>query len=245
MPPSYCVEYAASNRATCKGCKSKIDKDTLRVGTITQGPGDYDMTAWRHLTCQKQPKGMTDAAELPGFAALKSGDQQIVRDWLSASAASPAGKKRSAEEVEALGALDGKKMKKTDLKKTLEKQGIKPTGDKGEMTEALEEVQERAKLEAEYNKLPIPKLKELLALNEQLKGGAKGELIARIVDGKMYGALPRCPECGGGLLRVVYPKKYGHGGQGRFSCPGFFDDDVFRRCPYTADSAARHAWKDE
>ena len=95
------------------------------------------------------------------------------------------------------------------------------------MADALEEVQERAKLEAEYNQLPIPKLKELLALNEQLKGGTKGELIARIVDGKMYGALPRCPECGGGLLKVVYEKKYGHGGQGKFSCPGFYDDDTY------------------
>jgi len=103
-------------------------------------------------------------------------------------------------------------------------------------------VAERAAVEAKYSKLSVPQLKELLALNKQLKGGIKQELVDRCVDGKMYGALPRCPECGGGLLRVVYTQKYGHGGQGTFSCPGFFDDDVFKRCPHTSNTADRLPW---
>ena len=77
--PGYCVEYAASNRSTCKGCKTKIDKGELRLGTITPGPGDYDMTAWRHLMCQKHPKGMQDPNELSGLGALRPEDQKKVR----------------------------------------------------------------------------------------------------------------------------------------------------------------------
>ena len=45
MPATYCVEYAKSGRSTCKGCKSKIDLGEIRIGTITPGPGDYDLTA--------------------------------------------------------------------------------------------------------------------------------------------------------------------------------------------------------
>jgi len=34
---SYLVEYAKSNRAGCKVCKGKIDKDELRIGTEAPG----------------------------------------------------------------------------------------------------------------------------------------------------------------------------------------------------------------
>ena len=43
----YSVEPAKSNRAACKVCKQKIDKDALRIGTETMGAGDYTMTSWR------------------------------------------------------------------------------------------------------------------------------------------------------------------------------------------------------
>ena len=36
-------------------------------------------------------------------------------------------------------------------------------------------------------------------------GGNKTELVARCVDGALYGALPRCPDCGAGKLQVRYP----------------------------------------
>ena len=43
----YSVEPAKTNRASCKVCKQKIDKDALRIGTETMGAGDYTMTSWR------------------------------------------------------------------------------------------------------------------------------------------------------------------------------------------------------
>ena len=109
MPASYCVQYAASNRSTCKMCKTKIDAGALRVGTITAGPGDYDITAWRHLACNKQPKGLAET-DLGGFGDLKPLDQTAVREWLTASPASPA-KKRSADELQAVVGLNPKKVR--------------------------------------------------------------------------------------------------------------------------------------
>lgn len=109
---------------------------------------------------------------------------------------------------------------------------------------ALEEVRSRQEAEASYAAKSIAELKDTCALNGQLKGGNKQELVDRCVDGLLYGALPKCTLCGGGLLRVVYPSKYGHGGQGRFSCPGFYDDDTFKRCSFTSNSVERDAWKE-
>ena len=44
MSTTYCIEYAKSSRATCKGCKTKIDKSQVRIGTTFPGPGDYNIT---------------------------------------------------------------------------------------------------------------------------------------------------------------------------------------------------------
>ena len=79
-------------------------------------------------------------------------------------------------------------------------------------------------------------LKALLGLNEQLKGGNKGELVARCVDRKLHGNLPRCPECGGGRLK--------HDGAGAFFCPGYYDDDEFVFCRYRTWHCERPAWRD-
>ena len=57
-------------RTACKVCKGKIDQGALRIGTIAPGPGDYLMTSWRHLDCQKKPKALVDLAELSGLDAL-------------------------------------------------------------------------------------------------------------------------------------------------------------------------------
>lgn len=133
-------------------------------------------------------------------------------------------------------------MKVAELKKALKQHGLKAEGGKAGMAAALSEVVDRSALELKYGQLSLPELKEMCERNAQLKGGTKPELLQRCIDGMLYGALPRCPECGGGLLKVVYAQQLGHGGQGKFSCPGFHDGDAFQRCPYTASSAERLPW---
>jgi cytochrome c553 len=116
---SYCVENAKSNRASCKVCKGKIEKEALRIGTCAPGPGDYMMTSWRHLDCQKKPKGLTDLAMLCGLTSLSAADQKQVEDWFAAATApkptATASKKRSADDAAGapagLGGADLKKMK--------------------------------------------------------------------------------------------------------------------------------------
>ena len=136
-----------------------------------------------------------------------------------------------------------KKMKVKELDTALKDAGVKDKAkSKKEKQEVMDEVVERAAIEARYGKLTVSQLKDMLRINSQVIGGNKQEVLERCIDGKIYGGLPRCPKCGGGILRVYYSVKVGHGGQGKFSCPGFYDDDYFQRCPYTSDSAERLPW---
>lgn len=249
---SYCVEYAKSNRSQCKGCKAKIDKDVLRIGISVEGAGDYLMTSWRHLECVKRPKpgkGLDSLDELSGLTAISADDRSKVETWFAQAAAAPAaksaGKKRAAEDDPAVSPLgDPKKMKIGELKEALAAAGLPTAGKKGELVKALEPVFQRQEVEKAYSTLSGDKLKAMLQLNGQKKSGNKDELIERCVDGKLYGALPRCPECGGGILRVAYMSKYGHNGQGRFSCPGYFEDEAFVRCGFSASQVDRMPWQE-
>ena len=72
--------------------------------------------------------------------------------------------------------------------------------------------------------------------------GNKADLVERCVDRKLYGNLPRCPECGIGKLKVTYPREFGHGGMGTFTCPGGYDDDAYVRCGFRASQVERPAW---
>lgn len=241
----YSVEYAKSARSSCKVCKANIELGAVRVGTSAPGPGDYMLTSWRHLECQKKPKNLADLSGLSGLSALGADDQAKVAAWhVAASAtASGGGNKRAAEEAPALMG-DPKKMKAAELKAALKAHGLPEGGKKAEKLAALQEVSERAAAEVAYGKLSVAELKGLCELNGQRKAGAKAELVERCADGKLYGALPRCTACGGGQLRVRYAAKFGHGGQGTFSCPGFYDDDAFQRCAFSATSAERAAWRE-
>lgn len=249
---SYSVENAKSNRSTCKVCKTKIDKDVLRIGTCAPGPGDYDMVSWRHLECQKKPKHLTDLSGLVGLSQLSSEDQDKVRVWWdSQNAPKSSPVKRKAPDGDAAGGStaamgDPKKMKASEIKAALKAHGLPTSGTKPEQVAVLQEVKQRQELEAKYGALSVNELKELLRLNSQLRSGDKATLLERCVDAHLYGCLPRCPLCGGGTLKVAYSQRYGHKGQGKFSCPGFYDDDEYKKCSFTAtDGVERPAWKEQ
>ena len=167
-------------------------------------------------------------------------------------AASPVkAKKRKAGDADGDGGSelpvlgDLKKMKAGELKVALSAYGLPKDGTKAQHIQRLDEVKKRQETEARYSGLSVDALKAMCALNGQIKGGNKADLVVRCTDGKLYGALPRCTLCGIGLLKVVYATKYGHGGQGRFTCPGGYDDDAYVRCSLTADAVERKPWVEE
>jgi len=94
--------------------------------------------------------------------------------------------------------------------------------------------------------LRVVDLKAMLSHNAVIRTGNKADLIERVADCKMYGTYPRCPECGGGVLRVRYsPHKFGHNGQGIWHCKGYMEDDEFVRCNFrTTDTMERAKWRE-
>ncbi|ETO28127.1 hypothetical protein RFI_09007, partial [Reticulomyxa filosa] len=101
----------------------------------------------------------------------------------------------------------------------------------------------------ELEPLSMTDLKDLLRGNGQKVSGTKIELIKRIVDCQMYGCMPVCPQCNTGRLRAIYftNKAYGHGGKGRFYCPGYYEDAAYHGCTWTGDQSqiTRPPWQDK
>ena len=66
------LEYAPTARATCKGCKLKIDKGALRIG-VESDMGDYSVFAWRHLDCYNLGRKYKDIdpKDINGYYELK------------------------------------------------------------------------------------------------------------------------------------------------------------------------------
>uniref|UniRef100_A0AAV2K949 PARP-type domain-containing protein n=1 Tax=Knipowitschia caucasica TaxID=637954 RepID=A0AAV2K949_KNICA len=89
----FAVEYAKSNRSTCKGCEQKIEKDQIRVSKKTVDPEKPQLgliDRWYHTSCfvsRREDlvfKSEYSAAQLKGFAALRAEDQAELKKRLPA-----------------------------------------------------------------------------------------------------------------------------------------------------------------
>ena len=177
---------------------------------------------------------------------LKAEDQASVSDWYSNPVAYERKRKadRLAQAVAAASgnaAADAAPPSTPPAKKSRAAPSVsKPTPEKAAAVQG--EAARRQAYEELFGGLPIEQLKGCLRANQQLLSGNKADLVERCVDRKLYGNLPRCPQCGLGRLKVVYASLLGHGGQGAFTCPGGYDDDEYVRCSYRAQSAERPPW---
>ena len=88
MPTTgYIVAIAPSGRASCKTCKSKIEKGSLRFGSASTAAWDGETVYWRCLTCLT-PKVAQNAldfydgeiASLRGFDVLDVTSQSRVEE---------------------------------------------------------------------------------------------------------------------------------------------------------------------
>lgn len=69
----------------------------------------------------------------------------------------------------------------------------------------------------------VQQLKEMCKTNGQKVTGTKPELIERVADGKILGAIPKCNSCGGG--RPKWDAKTAN-----YRCPGYMEDSDFIFC---------------
>eukprot|EP00923_Selenidium_pygospionis_P029044 GHVN01051846.1.p1 GENE.GHVN01051846.1~~GHVN01051846.1.p1 ORF type:complete len:283 (+),score=58.63 GHVN01051846.1:47-895(+) len=99
-----------------------------------------------------------------------------------------------------------------------------------------QEFEKIAKEADELQKKTVAQLKSMLQKNAARVTGKKDELVMRVAEHKILGVPPKCSSCGGGQLKFSR-------GTGNFSCPGFFDDGVFRRCGFEGKDVKTNAWK--
>ncbi|KAG9347239.1 hypothetical protein JZ751_004806 [Albula glossodonta] len=116
----FAVEYAKSNRSTCKGCEQKIEKDQIRVSKKTVDPEKPQLgliDRWYHTACfvsrreELAFKPEYSAAQLKGFAALRAEDKDELKQRLPTVKSEG---KRKADEVDGEAAKRQKKEEKQD-----------------------------------------------------------------------------------------------------------------------------------
>ena len=81
--------------------------------------------------------------------------------------------------------------------------------------------------------------------NDQTTSGTKDDIIDRVLECvNGGGAIPRCPKCSKGYLRLESPPG-GAGGQG-YVCPGTYDGKKFLRCDFRApvSTLPRVPWRE-
>jgi hypothetical protein len=108
--PPYVIEGARSSRAKCKACRRAIEKGTLRLGVLVEGPYGTGYM-WHHLACAA--RRMFDKLE----------EAYALEAW-SAAAEPPADVPSLAE----LGKLRDEAQERRNRKKQLPYAEVAPTG---------------------------------------------------------------------------------------------------------------------
>mmetsp|Transcript_2345 Transcript_2345/g.3637 ORF Transcript_2345/g.3637 Transcript_2345/m.3637 type:complete len:830 (-) Transcript_2345:156-2645(-) len=214
--PEYLVQYAKSSRSKCKSCEEIIKEGSLRIGKRERSDRfDGDIHEWRHVKCFFA-KFSIASDELTGLGEMKWNDQVSLKkkctdggDDAGGEEAKGSGKKRKASEQ--LMSEDQKRAKK----------------------EADEMWKQRTKLSKEYKN---DQLRAILSLTEQSTKGSPDEVLSRVVDCKILGGLPACPECENTALTRQGEKIICQGSSSEWSACTF-------TCPRDDPKVKRQKWK--
>ena len=233
------VEYAKSNRSSCKSCEDKIEKGELRVGKNMEPSPDSSafgkvsmMMHWFHVDCfvEKRSEMEVDEATaetFPGFSTLTKEDQTLLQKKLGTSKSSgkKAGKKRKGSALEETKGTQNKKIKEEKNEKTHEEK--KEEEALKAQNKRIWEIRDALKKECSLNDL-----REMLSDNNQPDFGGESVLLDRCTDGMAFGALNRCTECGHGHFH------YNNDG---YYCKGNITE--WTKCTNVTKDPPRTAWK--
>ncbi|XP_075970335.1 poly-(ADP-ribose) polymerase [Anticarsia gemmatalis] len=80
------AEYAKTGRASCKGCKQKIEQGTLRLAIMVQSAFfDGKQPNWHHEECFFKKKHPTTVTDIGNFNKLKTEDQKRIKSTMESS----------------------------------------------------------------------------------------------------------------------------------------------------------------
>ncbi|CAD8152559.1 unnamed protein product [Paramecium pentaurelia] len=239
--------YAPSNRATCKGCYAKINKEELRLSNIVD-EDHYHQEHHFHADCFQLKPAFKNATYKDIFHVenLSKADQEKVKAILEKLQKSEFKKKpQQKKQIQNQNKVNQKKIIDEDYKNT--KKQSKKVEKKEKKLETIKKKSESSqnesddeesdvfvlydkaqkeefrKIQKELEKKSAGQLKQMLKANDQKQTGNKGELIERIADCMIKGCLEKCPNFSGGRPKFNPIQKI-------FKCPGYMDDTEFRFC---------------
>ncbi|XP_015201493.1 poly [ADP-ribose] polymerase 1 [Lepisosteus oculatus] len=190
----FAVEYAKSNRSTCKGCNEKIEKDQIRVSKKTIDPEKPQLgliDRWYHTGCFVSRREELDfkpaycASQLKGFAALRAEDKEELKKRLPVVKTEG---KRKGDEVDGDATAKKKQKKEEKEEKQREKQ-LK------EQNQLIWNIKDELKKSCSTNDM-----KELLIANGQEVPSGESNILDSLSDCMAFGALKPCEECQGQLV---------------------------------------------
>ncbi|CAL8393165.1 unnamed protein product [Arctogadus glacialis] len=218
----FAVEYAKSNRSTCKGCEQKIEKDQIRVSKKSvdaEKPQLGLIDRWYHTACfvsrreELVFKSEYSGAQLKGFNALRAEDKEDLKKRLPAVKSEG---KRNGDELD--GVSKKVKKEKEDEDKKLEDQ-LKV------QSQLIWGIKDKLKKNCSSNDM-----KELLIANSQEVPSGESNLVDCLADGMAFGSLQPCAECKG---QLVFKGD-------AYYCSG--DISAWTKCVFTTKSPVRTDW---
>uniref|UniRef100_A0A8C4HIZ1 Poly [ADP-ribose] polymerase n=1 Tax=Dicentrarchus labrax TaxID=13489 RepID=A0A8C4HIZ1_DICLA len=218
----FAVEYAKSNRSTCKGCEQKIEKDQIRVSKKTVDPEKPQLgliDRWYHTACfvsrreELVFKPEYNAAQLKGFNALRAEDKEELKKRLPVVKTEG---KRKADEV------DGVSKK---LKKEAEVEDKKLEEQLKNQSQLIWGIKDKLKKFCSTNDM-----KELLIANGQEVPSGESNVVDCLADGMAFGAIDACKECMG---QLVFKGD-------AYYCTG--DISAWTKCVFKTATPARKDW---
>ncbi|XP_054618362.1 poly [ADP-ribose] polymerase 1 [Dunckerocampus dactyliophorus] len=218
----FAVEYAKSNRSTCKGCGLKIEKDLIRVSNKTVDPEKPQLgliDRWYHTACFVSRREELDfkpeysGAQLKGFNVLRAEDQEELKKRLPAVKSEG---KRKCEEVDGVS----KKQK---------------TADEEEKKKLEEQLKNQSKLiwgikDKLRKYCSVNDMEELLFANNQRAPSGESNVVDSLADAMAFGALEPCKECCG---QLVFKGD-------AYYCTG--DISAWTKCVYKTTKPERKDW---
>ena len=227
------IELAKSGRAACKGCKEKIPKGAIRAAVTTAAAGDYDMTTYRCLSCVKFTSKLLDGDTVEKFVMehiyVRDGEDDFTEEAIRL-ATEAKNKPRTPKSP---------KMEK--LRKKLQEASPGKGGDDGGPRKKIKLDDEGGGEDAElrafelYGSMKLDGLKDYCRWNDQVIGGTKDTVLARVIDMAVKGRIKRCT-CGGKPTAV-------QSDENKLVCSGSFDEELNMRVPcsnrWTYDTVPR------
>lgn len=220
----------------CHGCHLELPFGEHAVALATPTPGPWD---WQHLRCYKLPPGCT-TGDVHGLSALSNEAKDAVRRTLARARKA----RRSLDFVAGSPPLASAPPSPPKRKAA--------RGVMGHRAAAAEVLQEAHPGDSRFVLTPMGPLREMMVLqkygdmtmaglslilraNAQLLGGTLAEKQMRCVDGELRGALPLCPWCRRGRVKLKDRK---------YSCPGYFHlrSRTYVYCKFEGTYVERLPW---